>query len=197
MAVRVARVLLLLVAAAAGLVRLSVALEGRGRARRALGVAMLLAYACVCARLTLVGRRVGAGPRVNLQPLWSYRAALMWEGHQLRVQDAGLLEQIVLNYLLFVPLGCLLPFTWPERYVGDGAARGVARVALVAAACSLCVELAQLALRVGLFELDDVLDNAIGAVLGYLLFRLSERVARRMMSERADDGYHRARHLRR
>ena len=43
-AVRIARVSLLLVAAAAGLGRLSVALEGRGRARRALGVAMLLAY---------------------------------------------------------------------------------------------------------------------------------------------------------
>ena len=72
MAVRIAHVSLLLVAAAAGLGRLSVALEGRGRARRALGVALLLVYACVCARLTLVGRRVGAGPQVNLQPLCAH-----------------------------------------------------------------------------------------------------------------------------
>ena len=193
MAVRIARVSLLLVAAAAGLGRLSVALEGRGRARRALGVAMLLAYACVCARLTLVGRRAGAGPQANLRPLWSYRAALMWEGHRLRVQDAGLLEQIVLNYLLFVPLGCLLPFPWPGRYAGDGAARGVARVALVAAACSLCVELAQLVLRVGLFELDDVLGNALGAVLGYAL----SRTIRTEASVRVGRSAHRPRHLRR
>ena len=196
MAVRIARVSLLLLAAAAGLGRLSVALEGRGRARRALGVAMLLAYACVCARLTLVGRRVGAGPQANLQPLWSYRAALMWQGHRLRVQDAGLLEQIVLNYLLFVPLGCLLPFTWPGRYAGDGAARGVARVALVAAACSLCVELAQLVLRVGLFELDDVLNNALGAVMGYVLYRLAERTAKLVPGMRGS-ARHQPRHPRR
>ena len=193
MAVRIARVSLLLVAAAAGLGRLSVALEGRGRARRALGVAMLLAYACVCARLTLVGRRVGAGPQANLRPLWSYRAALMWEGHRLRVQDAGLLEQIVLNYLLFVPLGCLLPLTWPGRHVGDGAARGAARAALVAAACSPCVELAQLVLRVGLFELDDVLGNALGAVLGYAL----SRTIRTEASVRVGRSAHRPGHLRR
>ena len=136
-----------------------------------LGVAMLLVYARMCVRLTLVGRRVGAGPQARLRPLWSYRPALVWEGNRLRVQNAGLLEQIALNYLLFVPLGCLLPFTWPERYVSDGAARGVARVALVAAACSLCVELAQLVLRVGLFELDDVMGNALGAALGYALSR--------------------------
>jgi len=192
-AVRIARVSLLLVAAAAGLGRLSVALEGRGRARRALGVAMLLAYACVCARLTLVGRRVGAGPQANLRPLWPYRAALMWEGHRLRVQDVGLLEQIVLNYLLFVPLGCLLPFTWPERYADGGAARGVARVALVAAACSLCVELAQLVLRVGLLELDDILDNTLGAALGYALSRTIRTEASVRVGRRA----HRPRHLRR
>ena len=193
MALRIALISLLLAAAATGLGRLSVALEGRGRARRALGVAMLLAYACVCARLTLVGRRVGAGPQANLQPLWSYRAALMWEGRRLRVQDAGLLEQIVLNYLLFVPLGCLLPFTWPGRYACDGTARGVARVALVAGACSLCVELAQLVLRVGLFELDDVLGNALGAALGYALSRTIRTEASVRVGRRA----HRPRHLRR
>ena len=110
-----------------------------------------------------------------------------------RVQDAGLLEQIVLNYLLFVPLGCLLPFTWPGRYAGDGAARGAARVALVAAACSLCVELAQLVLRVGLFELDDVLGNALGAVLGYALSRTIRTEASVRVGRRA----HRPRHLRR
>ena len=196
MAVRIARVSLLLVAAAAGLGRLSVALEGRGRARRALGVALLVVYACAYVRLTLVGRRVGAGPQANFQLFWSYRAALMREGCWLRVQNAGMLQQIVLNYLLFVPLGCLLPFTWPERYVEDGVARGVARMPLVAAACSLCVELSQLVLRVGLFELDDVLGNALGAVLGYVLYRLAWRVARTALGG-PGSGRHRPRHLRR
>lgn len=61
MALRIARVSLLVVAAAAGLGRLSVALEGRGRARRALGVALLLVYACACVRLTLVNTTGGRG----------------------------------------------------------------------------------------------------------------------------------------
>ena len=64
----------------------------------------------------------------------TYQAAFMWEGYLPRAQNAGLLEQIVLNYPLFVPLGCLLPFTWPVRYFDAGVARGVARVSLEAAA---------------------------------------------------------------
>ena len=66
-------------------------------------------------------------------------------------------------------------------------------MALVAAACSLCVELAQLVLRVGLFELDDVLGNALGAVLGYALSRTIRTEASVWVGRRA----YRPRHLRR
>lgn len=66
---------------------------------------------------------------------------------------------------------------------------------LVAAACSLCIELAQLVLRIGLFELDDILDNALGATLGYLLYRLAVRTAKLVLGMRGSTRYQ-PRHLR-
>ena len=161
-----------------------------------LDTVLLLVYACACIRLTLVGRRVGIWRKANLLPFWSYRATITREGYSLRFQNAELLEQIALNYLLFVPSGCLLCFTWPERYADVGVSRGLLKVVLAAAAFSLCVQLAQLVLRVGLFELDDILDTALGATLGCVLYRLVCCMGRRVWGRVGTD-QNRPHHLQR
>lgn len=69
------------------------------------------------------------------------------------------------NLLVFASLGALLPVrSW--RFAS------AARVALVAAAASACVELLQYGLRLGRFSsIDDVLINTAGAVLAALVTR--------------------------
>jgi len=99
----------------------------------------------------------------NLVPLRAIRetAALGWGWPAIRLL-AG-------NVLVFVPFGLLLPAIWPRL------AR-LARVALAGLAFSLAVELSQLAvsLAVGYWyrmtDVDDVLLNVAGVLLGYGVF---------------------------
>lgn len=99
-------------------------------------------------------------------------------GESPRVSSSSLLAEIVLNVLLFVPLGALLPFAWPARLRG---LRGAVSVAAVGAGASLAIELSQLLFHLGLFEFDDVLNNTLGAVAGYATYSLLSALATRFI----------------
>ncbi|MEU7279817.1 VanZ family protein [Streptomyces sp. NPDC045431] len=127
-------------------------------------VAMLLAFvgmvafAVLLARLTLEPSVASESlTHSNLRPGDSIRAYL----GQPDLRDAA--KQIGGNVLLGVPFGLLLPVLFPR-------ARGLVRVAVVTALVMLLVELVQGALITGrAFDIDDVLLNTTGALLGYLL----------------------------
>jgi glycopeptide antibiotics resistance protein len=77
----------------------------------------------------------------------------------------------VLNVIMFVPLGVLLPLLWP-------AADGVRRLAVTAASASLTIELTQfvIGLTVGsrrTVDVNDLIANTAGALLGLLVLRLA------------------------
>lgn len=79
-------------------------------------------------------------------------------------------REVFLNILLYVPMGYLLPFVFkPMRY-------SVLACTAVGFLCSCATEYAQLRYGLGYFQLDDILNNTlgclIGAVLGCLLSRL-------------------------
>lgn len=73
------------------------------------------------------------------------------------------LQLIVFNILMFVPLGALLPFLPLGQEKGVGA-RAACFVSLLAT-CS--VETLQLVTGRGCFDVDDMLHNWLGAMLGY------------------------------
>jgi glycopeptide antibiotics resistance protein len=75
------------------------------------------------------------------------------------------LSQAVGNVLLLLPLGLFGPLArpWLRRWW---------RVLLVAAAFSVCIELIQLGIPDRSADVDDVLLNTVGAMLGYVLLRL-------------------------
>ena len=79
---------------------------------------------------------------------------------------------IILNILLFVPFGFLLPF-WHKRL--DKIYIAVPAGFLL----TLSVEVVQYLFRLGVFEWDDVFNNTIGAFLGFCAFRFVQGVARR------------------
>ncbi|WP_041219809.1 VanZ family protein [Desulfitobacterium dichloroeliminans] len=68
------------------------------------------------------------------------------------------------NMLLFVPLGFLLPCIWKNYEV-------LWQTALSGLAFSLIIELSQL-FNSRITDIDDLLMNTLGAVLGWLIFRL-------------------------
>ena len=73
------------------------------------------------------------------------------------------LEGAGLNVLLFVPFGYLLPLLWKraDRWW---------KVVLCGFVLSLLIELTQLVTHLGMFDLDDLMNNSLGAFLGWGCF---------------------------
>lgn len=69
------------------------------------------------------------------------------------------------NFLLFMPMGMILPCTFQklDRFW---------KVTLTVLCMILAVEIVQGILRVGSVDIDDVLFNIIGAMLGYCIIRI-------------------------
>lgn len=76
------------------------------------------------------------------------------------------LEGILLNILLYIPLGYLLP------YAVGFFARGflLYRTLLAGFALSLATEMIQLRYHLGWFDLDDVFNNTLGTLIGMVLY---------------------------
>lgn len=147
-------------------------LRSAGVVRVLIGGALIAVYVYGILAHTVLGRTAQAQRMAQPELLWSYRAALALDELGITVTSATMLSEILLNILLFVPLGILLPFVAPTAFHSDHVARDMLRVALVACAISCSIEFAQLLFRLGLFELDDILNNTFGAVLGLLAYRL-------------------------
>jgi VanZ family protein len=131
--------------------------------------AVMVAFAVVLARLTLQPSPASeALTHTNMRPGRSLRAYL----DQPALRDA--VKQIGGNLLLGVPFGILVPVVAPRS-------RGILRVLLLTAFVMLLVEFAQGALVTGrAFDIDDVILNTTGALVGYLL--LGRRISRAVHS---------------
>ena len=105
---------------------------------------LLAAYIIFILMETIIGRTTGVG-RVELVPFWSY-------------SHPELRMEIVLNYILFIPLGCLLYLCFGEKF-------GL-RVVIAGLLLSVSIEIGQLVFRIGLFEFDDMIGNTAGCLIG-------------------------------
>ena len=76
---------------------------------------------------------------------------------------------IVGNVAAFMPFGFILPEVWDQlnRWY---------TIMFLGFLFSLCIEFAQLIGHVGSFDVDDLLLNTIGALLGYFAFVLAKGV---------------------
>lgn len=114
---------------------------------------LTVAYMMLILYTTVFSRRSG-GERIFKGLFWEYRNG-MW-------------SSILLNMLLFVPLG----FITESR-------KGVVLGFLLSAA----IEITQYIGVLGYCEVDDVLNNTIGAVVGYLVWRLTRRLTNKMIQD--------------
>ncbi len=89
---------------------------------------------------------------LKLELLWSYKAFFAGNPHGL-----GYVKQNISNIVFFIPYGMLAPGrNW--------------KTALITAICfSVAIEIAQLLMRRGYCELDDVICNVLGAVIGFFI----------------------------
>ena len=77
-------------------------------------------------------------------------------------------KNTVLNVALFIPLGVLLPFLWKRYNI-------LKSTVLFGFILSLSIELLQI-FTYRATDINDIIANTLGAVLGYFLFRMASRV---------------------
>ncbi len=113
---------------------------------------------------TLLVRTAGAERSALLTPFHTIRNAIGWDGWFVIISKLNF-YQLIANVLLFVPFGYLLPtlFRFAKRWYV---------VLPFGALASLGIELTQYFCRLGLFDIDDVISNTLGALIGFLLYRL-------------------------
>ncbi|MBD7937292.1 VanZ family protein [Cytobacillus sp. Sa5YUA1] len=68
------------------------------------------------------------------------------------------------NILIFLPLGLLLPVLFKQ-------CRLFSVVTITAITASFSIELLQFFLQVGQFDIDDIILNTMGAMIGYLMYK--------------------------
>ena len=127
---------------------------------------LLAAYILFILMETVLGRESGVG-RVELVPLWSY-------------SHPELRMEIVLNYILFIPLGCLLYLCFGKKW-------GL-KVFLIGFLLSVSIEIVQLVFRIGLFEFDDMIGNTIGCLIGAVVGKATREMKKRIEQAAPQDG---------
>lgn len=125
---------------------------------------LLAAYILFILMETVIGRKVGVG-RVELVPFWSY-------------SHPELRMEIILNYILFVPLGLLLYLCFGEKF-------GL-RVVLAGVLLSASIELIQLVFKIGVFEFDDMIGNTIGCLVGAVVGKTTKEIKKRIQTTPID-----------
>lgn len=69
------------------------------------------------------------------------------------------------NIIGFIPLGFLVPLIFRKLNT-------FWKVILIVFSTSFIFELAQLIFKLGIFDVDDLILNTLGGVLGYIMFKL-------------------------
>lgn len=115
---------------------------------------------------TIAFRPRYSSPQYELELFWSYKRALNG--------SAYLWIEIILNYILFLPVGLLMPVL-----IGDKKKKNkkiFAITMLIGFLISLTIEMSQLILQRGLMEWDDLLGNVLGTFFGYGIYRILSQV---------------------
>lgn len=139
-------------------------MKRQGKISRSQALAgMLLALFLTLVFASTVFTRMPAMRRYELLPFWSWQRVLVYG-------DEAILQENLLNILLFVPIGVLLSFV-SEKF-------RLRHACLIGVIISFLIEVCQLVLCRGLFEWDDMIHNTLGCGLGFWVMRWWRRSRR-------------------
>lgn len=115
---------------------------------------LLLNYVILLLFFTVFGRRSWDYYRYNFDPWYSYLDVLS-------TGDITVAFQIAVNIAAFIPLGSMSSLAAKRHGFLKGLLCGVA--------VSVCIEFLQLVLRSGYCEIDDLISNSLGTLIGCVL----------------------------
>lgn len=124
--------------------------------------ALFIGYVVFVLELTMLGRGHSHFLQMNLHPFSDYIEA--WNKYSLRDLQNGLF-----NIIMFIPMGVLLPFI-------NRKCKAFKWLLLVVVGSTLFIETYQTLSGAGLFELADIMNNTLGGIFGYQLYRLAASI---------------------
>ena len=119
----------------------------------------LIVYVNIIMQLTLLGRKDGSRIGVELS-LFKYLGESAF--------SRQMLMYAVLNVLLFVPYGFIV--SWLPWFRKQKACVSILLTTMVCLASSLLIEMVQLITERGYYELEDLVCNTLGGLIGSLLY---------------------------
>lgn len=140
-----------------------------------LSLLLLILYGCLVIYFVLFSDRLGrvegySTYRYNLVPFEEIKRFIVYRSY---VSLGSFLLNLVGNLLVFFPVGFLIPIWRLEK-------TGCIRIIIYSFLFSLCIETLQLITRVGVFDVDDLMMNTVGGLLGWICYCITRFVYHRM-----------------
>lgn len=124
-----------------------------------------ICYAVIVLGAVFLSRGDNYG-NINLHLFSSYKEAY-------NKMQISLFRNIILNILLFVPFGFLLP-------IYSDKLKKLYKIILIGFFTTLIIEAIQYITKIGIFEIDDILNNTIGTAIGYSIFMIYYNLKNKM-----------------
>ncbi len=114
----------------------------------------LLAYTWAVLYITIIMREGGSSARVQME-------VLNWANNSAQNSGAESFQHILMNCIMFIPIGILYPFLYEQ-------CRRKVYISAISFGLllSVLIETCQLIFRYGTCDIDDILSNFLGTVIG-------------------------------
>jgi glycopeptide antibiotics resistance protein len=130
-----------------------IALKGFKTGLRYSAKLLLIEYIFLIFCSTVIFRYVGETRYYDFHPFWSYKA--IQEGRE------DLLAENIMNVVAFVPVGLLLGIAFKQMTWW--------KALLIGCSISITIESLQFIFMRGFSELDDVMHNTLGCIVGFMI----------------------------
>ena len=116
---------------------------------------LLIEYVFLLFCSTVIFRTVSATRQYDFHPFWSYNRP-------------ELLMENIMNVIVFIPVGILLGITFKQMTWW--------KALLIGCSISITIEALQFYFMKGFSELDDVMHNTVGCIMGYIIYSILVRI---------------------
>lgn len=124
---------------------------------------LLVEYIFLIFCSTVIYRKGYEGAGYELSPFWSYTA--IQEGRE------DLLAENIMNVVVFIPVGLLLGIAFKQMTWW--------KALLIGCSISITIEALQFCFMKGFSEVDDVMHNTVGCLIGWFMVKGSRFMVRR------------------
>ncbi len=155
---------------------------------RAVALILFVIYIFANLSFTILNREVLSDHYLILQPTGDFKSAFyldlgflgtireLFHGgfraamNSVHIRNSEMAREVFLNILLYVPMGYLIPFIFKSLR------SHVFLITFIGFLCSCATETAQLIYHIGYFQVDDIVTNTLGCLIGAILGCLLSRM---------------------